>query len=123
VRGLLRLLLRQESSAHVQRQLQGNLYAPYDVPVAPAMRFLGSTEDLGFHGINFDAETDWDLTAQCSATENHVFAGGIANLLDTYPQACSDAGTAPANGDTFAAFFDALGRYVSVNLGVRFPRE
>ena len=51
---------------------------------------------------------------------NYIFTGGISNLLDTDPQVSSDAGTAPGNGNTFPAFFDALGRYVFVNLGVSF---
>ena len=107
-----------------QPKFSGNykatLLTPYDVRVSLAMRYLGSTEDLGSNNINFDAETYWDLTAEWSATGNYIFTGGISNLLDTDPQVSSDAGTAPGNGNTFPAFFDALGRYVFVNLGVSF---
>ena len=107
-----------------QPTLSGNykatLYTPYDVRVSLALRYLGGTDDLGSNEIDFDAETYWDLTAEWSATGNYIFTGGISNLLDTDPQVSSDAGTAPGNGNTFPAFFDALGRYVFVNLGVSF---
>ena len=107
-----------------QPKFSGNykatLYTPYDVRVSLALRYLGSTDDLGSNDINFDSETYWDLTAEWSANGNYIFTGGIANLLDTDPQVSSDAGTAPGNGNTFPAFFDALGRYVFVNLGVSF---
>ena len=107
-----------------QPEFSGNykatLYTPYDVRVSLALRYLGSTDDLGSNDIDFDAETYWDLTAEWSATGNYIVTGGISNLLDTDPQVSSDAGTAPGNGNTFPAFFDALGRYVFVNLGVSF---
>ena len=107
-----------------QPKLSGNykasLLTQYDVRVSLGLRYLGGTDDLGSNGINFDAETYWDLTAEWSATGNYIFTGGISNLLDSDPQVSSDAGTAPGNGNTFPAFFDALGRYVFVNLGVSF---
>ena len=93
---------------------------PYDVRVSLGLRHLGGTDDLGVNEIDFDAETYWDLTAEWSATGNYIVTGGISNLFDTDPQVSSDAGTAPGNGNTFPAFFDALGRYVFVNLGVSF---
>ena len=99
---------------------KATLYTPYDVRVSLALRYLGGTDDLGSNDIDFDAETYWDLTAEWSANGNYTLTGGIANLLDTDPQVSSDAGTAPGNGNTFPAFFDALGRYVFVNLGVSF---
>ena len=107
-----------------QPKLSGNykatLLTPYDVRVSLALRYLGGTDDLGSNGINFDAETYWDLTAEWSATGNYNVTGGVSNLLDSDPQVSSDAGTAPGNGNTFPAFFDALGRYMFVNLGVSF---
>ena len=107
-----------------QPKFSGNykvsLYTPFDVRVALGLRYLGSTDDLGSNDIDFDAETYWDLTAQWDAGGNFLVTGGVSNLLDTDPQASSDAGTAPGNGNTFPAFFDALGRYVFVNLGVSF---
>lgn len=99
---------------------KATLYTEYDVRVALGMRYLGETTDLGSNGINFDAETYWDLTAEWNASENYTATVGVSNLLDTDPQVSSDAGTAPGNGNTFPAFFDALGRYVFVNLGVSF---
>ena len=99
---------------------KATLYTPYDVRVSIGLRYLGKTEDLGSNGINFDAETYWDLTAEWNAAGSFIVTGGISNLLDTDPQVSSDAGTAPGNGNTFPAFFDALGRYVFVNLGVSF---
>ena len=107
-----------------QPRLSGNykatLLTPYDMRVSLGLRYLGGTDDLGSNGIDFDAETYWDLTAEWSANGNYIFTGGISNLFDTDPQVSSDAGTAPGNGNTFPAFFDALGRYVFVNLGVSF---
>ena len=99
---------------------KASVYAPLDVRVSLTLRHLGKTDDLGSNGIDFDAETYWDLTAEWSASGNYVLTAGISNLLDTDPQVSSDAGTAPGNGNTFPAFFDALGRYVFVNLGVSF---
>ncbi len=99
---------------------KATLYTEYDVRIALGMRYLGETEDLGGNSINFDAETYWDLTAEWSASENYSATLGVSNLLDTDPQVSSDAGTAPGNGNTFPAFFDALGRYVFVNFGVTF---
>ena len=93
---------------------------PYDIRLSLSLRHLGKTEDLGSNQIDFDSETYWDLTAEWSATGNYIVTGGISNLLDTDPQVSSDAGTAPGNGNTFPAFFDALGRYVFVNVGVSF---
>ena len=107
-----------------QPRFSGNykatLYTPADVRVALALRYLGGTDDLGVNDIDFDAETYWDLTAEWSANGNYIVTGGIANLLDSDPQVSSDAGTAPGNGNTFPAFFDALGHHVFVNLGVSF---
>ena len=107
-----------------QPQWSGNYKAtymtPYDIRVSLSLRHLGKTEDLGSNGINFDAETYWDLSAEWSATGNYIVTGGISNLLDSDPQVSSDAGTAPGNGNTFPAFFDALGRYVFIDLGVSF---
>ena len=107
-----------------QPQWSGNYKAtymtPYDIRVSLSLRHLGKTEDLGSNEIDFKSETYWDLTAEWSATGNYTVTGGISNLLDTDPQVSSDAGTAPGNGNTFPAFFDALGRYVFVNLGVSF---
>ncbi len=99
---------------------KATLYTPYDLRVSLGLRYLGSTDDLGSNEIDFDAETYWDLTAEWSANGNYLVTGGIGNLLDTDPQVSSDAGTAPGNGNTFPAFFDALGRYVFVNFGVSF---
>ena len=99
---------------------KATLYTEYDVRVSLAMRYLGETNDLGGNAINFDAETYWDLTAEWSASENYTATVGVSNLLDTDPQVSSDAGTEPGNGNTFPAFFDALGRYVFVNFGVSF---
>ncbi len=99
---------------------KATLYTDYDVRVSLGMRYLGETEDLGGNGIDFDAETYWDLTAEWSAAENYTATVGVSNLLDTDPQVSSDAGTAPGNGNTFPAFFDALGRYVFITLGVSF---
>ena len=99
---------------------KATLYTEYDVRLSLGMRYLGETNDLGGNAINFDAETYWDLTAEWAAAENLTATLGISNLLDTDPQVSSDAGTAPGNGNTFPAFFDALGRYVFINLGVSF---
>ena len=99
---------------------KATLYTEYDIRVSLAMRYLGETEDLGGNMINFDAETYWDLTAEWSASDNYTATVGVSNLLDTDPQVSSDAGTEPGNGNTFPAFFDALGRYVFINVGVEF---
>ena len=95
-------------------------HAPRDLRVSVGLRYLGGTEDLGFNEIDFEAETYWDLTAEWQASSHLLATAGVSNLLDTDPQVSSDAGTAPGNGNTFPAFFDALGRYMFVNVGVSF---
>ena len=90
------------------------------VRVALGMRYLGATDDLNSNQIDFDAETYWDLTVEWVPVGSYSATLGISNLLDTDPPVSSDAGTAPGNGNTFPAFFDALGRYVFVNVGVDF---
>lgn len=107
-----------------QPQFSGNykatLLTEYDVRIALGMRYLGETEDLNSNAVDFDPETYWDLTAEWTGIENYSATIGITNLLDTDPQVSSDAGTAPGNGNTFPAFFDALGRYIFFNVGISF---
>ena len=97
-----------------------SLDTEYDTRVSVGMRYLGETEDLGANEIDFDAEVYFDLTVEWNASDTYIVTGGISNLLDNDPQVSSDAGTAPGNGNTFPAFFDALGRYVHANLEVIF---
>ena len=99
---------------------KATLLTEYDARIALGMRYLGETEDLNSHDIDFRAETYWDLTAEWTRFENFSATIGVTNLLDTDPPVSSDAGTAPGNGNTFPAFFDALGRYFFVNVGVYF---
>ena len=99
---------------------KASIFTSYDARVSLTLRHLGKTEDLGSNGIDFHAETYWDLTAEWQANANYAVTAGVSNLLDSDPQVTSDAGTAPGNGNTFPAFFDALGRYVFISLGVTF---
>ncbi|MCY4013199.1 MAG: TonB-dependent receptor [Gammaproteobacteria bacterium] len=99
---------------------KATLQAPRDLRISVGLRYLGETEDLGSNEIDFEAETYWDLTAEWRATDHLLATAGVSNLFDTDPQVSSDAGTAPGNGNTFPAFFDALGRYMFVNVGVSF---
>ena len=99
---------------------KATLQAPRDLRLSVGLRYLGETEDLGSNEIDFEAETYWDLTAEWQATDYLLATAGVSNLLDTDPQVSSDAGTAPGNGNTFPAYFDALGRYMFVNVGLSF---
>ena len=99
---------------------KATLQAPRDLRLSVGLRYLGETEDLGSNAIDFEAETYWDLTAEWRPTDYLLATAGLSNLFDTDPQVSSDAGTAPGNGNTFPAFFDALGRYMFVNVGVSF---
>ena len=99
---------------------KATLQPPRGVRISVGLRYLGETEDLGSNEIDFEAETYWDLTAEWQATDHLMATAGASNLFDTDPQVSSDAGTAPGNGNTFPAFFDALGRYIFVNVGVSF---
>lgn len=107
-----------------QPKLSGNykatLFTDYDLRIALGMRYLGETDDLNSNDIDFEAETYWDLTLEWAPPGNYAATLGISNLFDADPQVSSDAGTAPGNGNTFPAFFDALGRYVFLNVGVAF---
>ena len=91
------------------------------------VRNLGS--DAGYryadystgHSTNtYKLEAFWRVSDNVALSASYQSAIRHANLLDTDPQVSSDAGTAPGNGNTFPAFFDAFGRYVFVNLGVSF---
>ncbi|MCY4096204.1 MAG: TonB-dependent receptor [Gammaproteobacteria bacterium] len=97
-----------------------SLDTEYDARVSLGMRYLGETEDLGANEIDFDPVVYFDLTVEYTAWEEYTATVGISNLLDDDPQVSSDAGTAPGNGNTFPAYFDALGRYVFINLEVNF---
>ena len=99
---------------------KATLVTKYDLRFALGMRHLGKTKDLNANDIDFGGETYWDLTVNWSPLENYDATIGVTNLLDTDPPVSSDAGTAPGNGNTFPAYFDALGRYIFVNVGVTF---
>mgnify|MGYP000002893154 CR=1 FL=1 len=99
---------------------KATLVTAYDTNVSLGMRYLGETDDLNSNGIDFDSYTYFDLTAVYSPTENYTATIGISNLFDKDPAVTSDAGTAPGNGNTFPAYFDALGRYMYFNLSATF---
>ena len=99
---------------------KATLDTQYDLRVALGMRYLGKTKDLNANNIDFSAQTYWDLTLHWSPFENYDATVGVTNLFDNDPPVTSDAGTAPGNGNTFPAYFDALGRYIFFNVGVTF---
>ena len=80
------------------------------------LRHLGETTDLNANSIDFDSFTYFDLTANYYGIKDTKLTVGISNLMDKEPGYTSDAGTAPGNGNTFPAYFDAFGRYVFLNL-------
>ena len=97
------------------------LATEYDTDVALGIRYLGETDDLSpTNKVSFDSFWYFDLTATYQATENIRAAAGVSNLLDKDPEGTSNAGTAPGNGNTFPAYFDALGRYVYLSLEFQF---
>ncbi len=65
-------VMRPARGKNPQPKFNGNykatLYTPYDVRVSLALRYLGSTDNLGSDDIDFDAETYWDLTGYALAT-------------------------------------------------------
>ena len=101
-------------------EIMGNysatLSTDFDTDVVLGVRYLGSTDDLNANNIDFDSYTYLDLTANYYGLDNTKITLGVANLLDKEPGYTSDAGTAPGNGNTFPAYFDAFGRYIFVNL-------
>lgn len=99
---------------------KATLDTEWDTRVSLGMRYLGKTDDLGSNEIDFGSEVYFDLTLEYNAWEDYKATVGISNLLDKDPQVSSDAGTAPGNGNTFPAFFDALGRYVFMNFEVSY---
>ncbi len=99
---------------------KATLLTEWDLRLGVGMRYLGGTEDLGSNDIDFNAEIYWDLTAQWAPFENYSATLGVSNVFDQDPPVSSDAGSAPGNGNTFPAYFDALGRYIFVTLGVEF---
>ena len=97
------------------------LSTAYDADVSLSVRYLGETEDLNkSNAIDFDSRTYFDLAAVWTPLENYQARIGINNLLDDEPPVTSNAGTAPGNGNTFPAHFDALGRYMFLTLEANF---
>ena len=101
-------------------EIMGNysatLSTSFDTDVVLGVRYLGSTDDLNANNIDFDSYTYLDLTANYYGLDNTKITLGVANVLDKEPGYTSDAGTAPGNGNTFPAYFDAFGRYIFLNL-------
>ena len=101
-------------------EIMGNysatLSTSFDTDVVLGLRYLGSTDDLNANAIDFDSYTYLDLTANYYGLDNTKITLGVANVLDKEPGYTSDAGTAPGNGNTFPAYFDAFGRYIFLNL-------
>ena len=101
-------------------EIMGNysatLSTSFDTDVVLGLRYLGSTDDLNANNIDFDSYTYLDLTANYYGLDNTKITLGVANVLDKEPGYTSDAGTAPGNGNTFPAYFDAFGRYIFLNL-------
>jgi outer membrane receptor protein involved in Fe transport len=101
-------------------EIMGNysatLSTDFDTDVVLGVRYLGSTDDLNANAIDFDSYTYLDLTANYYGLDNTKITLGVANVLDKEPGYTSDAGTAPGNGNTFPAYFDAFGRYIFLNL-------
>ena len=101
-------------------EIMGNysatLSTSFDTDLVLGVRYLGSTDDLNANAIDFDSYTYLDLTANYYGLDNTKITLGVANVLDKEPGYTSDAGTAPGNGNTFPAYFDAFGRYIFLNL-------
>jgi outer membrane receptor protein involved in Fe transport len=101
-------------------EIMGNysatLATKFDTDLVLGVRYLGSTDDLNANAIDFDSYTYLDLTANYYGLDSTKITFGVANVLDKEPGYTSDAGTAPGNGNTFPAFFDAFGRYIFLNL-------
>ena len=92
------------------------LSTDHNTDIVLGLRHLGETDDLNANDIDFDSFTYFDLTANYYGVENTKLTVGISNLMDKEPGYTSDAGTAPGNGNTFPAYFDAFGRYIFLNL-------
>ena len=102
-------------------ELAGNytatLNTSYDTDLIFGMRYLGETDDQNAsYPRDFDAYTYFDFTANYFATDNLTVSFGMSNVFDKEPEYTSNAGTAPGNGNTFPAYFDALGRYMFLSL-------
>jgi len=65
-----------------------------------------------------NAQSYFDLAGSVRATENLSFTGGINNLLDKEPPIVG--GTLGTNANTYAGFYDTLGRYLHINATVTF---
>jgi outer membrane receptor protein involved in Fe transport len=97
------------------------LSTAYNADVSLSVRYLGETEDLNkSNAIDFDSQTYFDVAAVWSPLENYQARIGINNVSDNEPPVTSNAGTAPGNGNTFPAYFDALGRYMFLTLEANF---
>jgi len=99
---------------------KATLMTDFKTDVSVGIRHLGETKDLNSNAIDFDSYTYVDLTATYLPTDNISATLGFSNLFDKEPGYTSDAGTAPGNGNTFPAYFDALGRYVYMNIGFKY---
>ena len=86
------------------------------LPISSSLGNLNTKSTRLANAIDFDSYTYLDLTANYYGLDSTKITFGVANVLDKEPGYTSDAGTAPGNGNTFPAYFDAFGRYIFLNL-------
>ena len=100
---------------------KATLSTAYEADVSLSVRYLGNTDDLNTSNpIDFDSQSYLDMAVVWSPFENYQARFGINNVLDNEPPVTSNAGTAPGNGNTFPAYFDALGRYMFLTVEASF---
>ncbi len=116
---------------------------PFDLGLSAQWRYVGSvdaettTTDVTLAGANlFDpglhigAQSYFDLVATYSLRDAYTMRLGVNNILDKEPPLVTSGSgirpgsnlcpTGPCNGNTYPATWDALGRYLFVNVTLEF---
>ncbi len=93
--------------------------APEILTVSAKWRFMSAVDGPAANGADQISSYSWfDLSATADVTENFSLTASANNILDKNPPLVG--GSYSTNGNTYAGFYDTLGRYVSLQGTVRF---
>ncbi|HEX6572001.1 MAG TPA: TonB-dependent receptor [Steroidobacteraceae bacterium] len=77
-------------------------------------------DDFAPADAELDAQDYLDIAGAWTFMDAYTVRLGINNVLDDDPPVSSQVGTGAGNGNTYPQVYDALGRYVFVNLSAKF---
>ncbi|MFN3470157.1 MAG: TonB-dependent receptor domain-containing protein, partial [Novosphingobium sp.] len=93
--------------------------APEVFTVTGKWRFMSEVQGPAANGKSSIPAYSWfDLSVAADVTDNLSLSLAANNIFDRNPPLVGSAYS--SNGNTFAGFYDTLGRYVSINASLRF---